>query len=96
MTRFGMATEGDWDSASLIGSWFVAVDPEAKVVSQGCVVAEPSGGTYLVEVIKDEDIRYQRLVPIDVMVEDGWAFFDSQEWMQAAFEREQRDAKAAR
>lgn len=68
---------------SLVGSFFLS---SAQLGWQGCVVAEPSPGVYLVETFDwvmgaSHD---QQLVQLDEMV--GWTFYDSADWMQNAYE----------
>jgi hypothetical protein len=77
------ATELNTDS--LVGSFFHS---DRKRHWQGCVVAEPVAGVFLVELfswVGPAESTYQRLVPIEEMTE--WRFYDTAEWMEEAFER---------
>jgi hypothetical protein len=68
---------------SLVGSFFHG-DVERRW--QGCVVAEPIAGVYLVELFGwlVGDSTEQQLVRIEDMA--GWAFYDSADWMNNAYE----------
>lgn len=63
---------------SLVGSYFHG-DPDRSW--QGCVVAEPRPGVYLVELFSwlTGAPTQQQLVAIDDMA--GWSFYDDSEWM---------------
>ena len=69
---------------SLVGSFFHS---DAERGWQGCVVAEPAPGIYLVERFEwlvggSSD---QTLVRIEDML--GWQFYDDQEWMKNSYEK---------
>ncbi|GJF06569.1 GIY-YIG nuclease family protein [Pseudonocardia sp. D17] len=70
--------------SSLVGSFFHG-DVERQW--QGCIVAEPAPGMYLVELFSwfSGGSTEQRLVPIADMV--TWTFYDSSAWMVDAYER---------
>lgn len=70
---------------SLVGSWFVKINEDDLLVEQGCVVAEPQAGCYLLELHNwiDGGATAQRLATIDEVVTDGqWRFFDNDRWMR--------------
>lgn len=71
--------------ASLVGSYFHS---GAVPGWQGCIVAEPAPGVYLVELFSwlTGDSTSQHLVPIDRMVADGWQFYDIAEWMRNTYD----------
>ena len=67
---------------SLVGSYFHA---DGKRGWQGCVVAEPSPGVYLVELFGwlAGDSTGQQLVRIEEMLH--WTFYDNADWMNNAY-----------
>lgn len=74
---------------SLVGSFFLAGPTEQNPDLpgwQGCVIAEPRPGLYLVELFSwfMGDSTNQQLVAIEDMA--GWEFFDTSEWMVNAYE----------
>jgi hypothetical protein len=82
--RLGQITSQTiWDPKSLVGSYFHAVGGEQW---QGCVVAEPHPGFYLVELFDwvVGDSSRQRLVKIEDML--TWHFYDNAKWMNNAYE----------
>jgi len=80
--RLFVATDLPFDPKSLVGSWFLSDHQRGW---QGCVVAEPAPGVYLVETL-DWIIGAgyeQRLVPLAEMAD--WSFFDTADWMGTAY-----------
>jgi len=78
-------SSAELDPNSLVGSFFHS---DRKRHWQGCVVAEPAPGLFLVELFSSVgpvESTYQRLVPIEEMTE--WRFYDTFEWMDEAYER---------
>jgi hypothetical protein len=75
------------DPVSLVGSFFHRYDEEdGELTWQGCIVAEPAPGVYLVELF-DWLVGFsscQRLVRLEQM--DHWHFFDDDHWMNNAYE----------
>jgi hypothetical protein len=70
--RLGAAVRRDLQPQSLVGSWFVT---DGEPDWQGCVVAEPSPGTLLIEVLDGgRRLGAQQLVRIEDML--GWVFYD--------------------
>lgn len=70
-------------SDSLVGSFFLSTYERGW---QGCVVAEPRPGIYLVELFSwamGESVD-QQLVPLEDMA--GWSFYDSAKWMVNAYD----------
>jgi hypothetical protein len=69
----------EWRADSLVGSFFHS---DASRTWQGCVVAEPVPGVYLVELFNwlIGVSGHQRLVDIREMTE--WCFYDTAEWMR--------------
>ena len=70
---------------SLVGSFFHS---DRKRHWQGCVVAEPAPGVFLVELfnwVGPPESTYHRLVRIEEMTE--WRFYDTAEWMDNDFEQ---------
>lgn len=78
----GAATE-PLDPGSLVGSFFHSGDDHQW---QGCVVAEPAPGVYLVELFEwfTGSANFQRLVRITDMAD--WQFYDDIEWMKNTYE----------
>jgi|tagenome__1003787_1003787.scaffolds.fasta_scaffold20972981_6 hypothetical protein len=83
--RLTKAVLQSFDSASLVGSFFHQYDaehpPGEGLHGQGCIVAEPAPGVYLVEFfsfLHGQPI-HQQLIPIAAMAH--WQFFDAAEWM---------------
>jgi hypothetical protein len=76
--------ESDHKNDSLIGSFFLATSERGW---QGCVVAEPAPGVYLVELFSwiMGDSLDQRLVALATMIEEGWRFYDTSQWMNTAY-----------
>lgn len=72
---------------SLVGSFFHS---DAERGWQGCVVAEPVPGVYLVETFEwiVGSSYEQELVRIEDMT--GWAFYDDAEWMNSSYEHGKR------
>lgn len=98
--RLSTAEQKKLSPYSLIGSFFLS-DKERQW--QGCVVAEPASGVYLVELFSwlDGTSTGQFLVPIGEM--SLWAFFDSASWMiekipaqQARWEKDSHEADSER
>jgi hypothetical protein len=82
--RLSAATEREFMPSSLVGSFFHS---DAERGWQGCVVAEPAPGMYLVETfdwVLGMDSTGQMLVRLDDMA--GWTFYDAAEWMRNADE----------
>lgn len=77
------AADREFASDSLVGSFFHSTDPPGW---QGCVVAEPQPGLYLVELFSwfMGDSTEQVLVPVGQMT--GWQFYDTAEWMTNVYE----------
>jgi len=73
------------NTSSLVGSFFHS---NAQRGWQGCVVAEPREGVYLVELFSWTmgESTCQRLIPIDWMVSEGWQFYDDAEWMRNTYD----------
>jgi len=70
---------------SLVGSFFHGFGGRFHA-HQGCVVAEPSPGVYLVELFSfgGTGSTYQRIAPVAEMSE--WRFYDSEKWMSHAYD----------
>lgn len=71
---------------SLVGRYFRNVNGWA-----GCVIAEiQPGHLYLVEIFDPliEDSMYQELVPVEMMLEMKWRFYDTGAWLEADCPRE--------
>lgn len=70
---------------SLVGSFFHS---GARPGWQGCVVAEPAPGVYLVELFSwmMGQSTVQHLVRLDRMIDEGWRFYDDADWMNDAYE----------
>lgn len=68
---------------SLVGSFFHGSDSQQW---QGCIVAEPVLGVYLVELFSwiAGESTDQRLVRLDDM--HDWRFYDTAEWMNNTYE----------
>jgi hypothetical protein len=68
---------------SLVGTYFHS---DAERGWQGCIVAEPAPGIYLVETFSwiVGDSHDQSLVRIEDML--GWHFYDDHEWMNNSYE----------
>ena len=83
--RLELAIARDADPQSLVGSFFHGQGGKFHA-HQGCVVAEPAPGMYLVEFFSwlAGDSTNQQLVPIADMTE--WLFYDTAEWMNNAYE----------
>jgi hypothetical protein len=81
--RLSVVAEGSLRTDSLVGSFFHST---ATPGWQGCVVAEPVPGRYLCELFSwlAGDSTQQVLVSIDEMRD--WAFYDTAEWMQTAYD----------
>lgn len=80
--RLSSVTDLPFDPRSLVGSFFLS---DHRLGWQGCVVAEPAPGLFLVETF-DWLIGTscdQQLVPIADM--SGWTFYDTGEWMANAY-----------
>ena len=79
-----VGSDGELHPDSLVGSFFHS---DRKRHWQGCVVAEPAPGVFLVELfswVGPTESTYQRLVPIEEMTE--WRFYDTRDWMEYDFE----------
>ncbi|MGW4060997.1 hypothetical protein ACWEGE_22130 [Amycolatopsis sp. NPDC004747] len=76
--RLSAVTRAEFGSDSLVGSFFYS---DARRQWQGCVVAEPAPGWFLVELFVPaiRESENQRLVSIDQMVD--WRFYDDATWM---------------
>lgn len=71
---------------SLVGSYFHGRGSGRSW--QGCIVAEPSPGVYLIELF-DWMGGYpfnQELIRLEEMIADNWFFYDSAEWMTEFYE----------
>lgn len=83
--------------ASLVGSFFHSFDDAdpKQVEWQGCVVAEPVPGVYLIENFSwfMGESTHQRLVRLEDMA--GWVFYDTVEWMNNAYEARYRPRHVA-
>lgn len=96
--RLSAVAADDADPMSLVGSYFHGQGGRFHA-HQGCVVAEPARGVYLVEFFSwaSGGSTQQRLVPIADM--DEWLFYDDAEWMHNAYEdvsrRWERERQAA-
>ena len=82
------AVEGHWRADSLVGSFFHSLkekEGEHIVCWQGCVVAEPNPGIYLVEVFEwlGGSSTHQELIRIEDMLD--WHFYDDSKWMNSAY-----------
>jgi len=75
-------TDAPFIRDSLIGSYFLG---DVTAQYQGCVIAEPCPGIYLVELFDwlIGESSEQRLVKIERMM--NWHFFDEHEWMRNAY-----------
>lgn len=84
--RLSRVESSEFDSRSLVGSWFHS---DATRGWQGCVVAEVAPATYLVEALSwiDGTSVGQTLVSLEDMEASGWAFYDTATWMKNAYER---------
>lgn len=73
------------DPTTLVGSFFHGQGSKWHG-TQGCVVAEPAPGMYLVEFFSWllGDSTEQRLIPITDMTE--WLFYDDAQWMSNAYD----------
>jgi hypothetical protein len=83
--RLAHASEHDLKLDSLIGSYFHSrPDPGW----QGCIVAEPVPGIYLVELFDwlVGASSCQKLVPVGEM--HGWRFYDDADWMNNSYQHE--------
>lgn len=69
---------------SLVGSYFLS---GLKTQWQGCVVAEPAPGVYLVELFSwtGGASTHQRIIRLEDMFD--WRFFDTAEWMTGDYDR---------
>ncbi len=83
--RLSKAESQPFNTDSLIGSFFLS---DSERGWQGCVVAEPFPGVYLVETFSwiAGDSYSQELVPLGEMKE--WTFYDTADWMQNAYEHD--------
>ena len=81
--RLSEAAQRPFDPSSLVGSFFHS---GASPGWQGCIVAEPQPGWYLVELFSwiMGESSDQHLVRIETMAE--WTFYDSAEWMNNSYE----------
>lgn len=81
--RLHLASQRDADPDSLIGSFFHGTGKFTG--RQGCVVAQPHPGIYLVEFFSwlAGDSTHQQLVPIADMID--WRFYDDAEWMNNTY-----------
>jgi hypothetical protein len=81
--RLSAGTENPLRPDSLVGSFFHSGPDKGW---QGCVVAEPYPGTYLIELFGwlAGDSTCQQLVNIDTMTD--WQFYDTADWMRNAYE----------
>jgi hypothetical protein len=82
--------EFSFSPKTLVGSWFLRLEND-DVIWRGVVVAEPSHGTYLVQIDK-LDVgaeNVQRLIPLERMVNDDdgydWRFYDSEQAARDAY-----------
>lgn len=81
--RLSTAVDFPFDPTSLVGSFFLSDHHRGW---QGCVVAEPAPGVFLVETFDwllgaPHD---QQLVPLAEMA--GWTFYDDATWMTNAYD----------
>lgn len=76
--RLSAVLDAPFDPTTLVGSYFLS---DAERGWQGCVVAEPSPGVYLVETFDwiVGGSHSQALVRLEEMAD--WTFFDDAEWM---------------
>lgn len=83
MDRLSAAADREFASDSLVGSFFHSADPPGW---QGCVVAEPHPGVYLVELFSwmMGESSNQELVTLAEMTD--WQFYDTAEWMNNVYE----------
>lgn len=81
--RLNQADQRELNPDSLVGSYFHS---DADRQWQGCVVAEPAPGIYLVELFSwlAGDSTEQYLIRIGDMA--GWQFYDTIEWMKNTYE----------
>ena len=81
--RLSAVVAQDLKDDSLVGSYFHS---DHKRGWQGCVVAEPAPGLFLIETFEwlVGGSHDQRLVRLDEMA--GWCFYDYAEWMDNAYE----------
>ena len=72
-----------WSTTSLVGSYFHSGHERGW---QGVVVAEVSPGVFLVELFEwvSGTAELQTLVKLEVMLDEGWTFYDNSEWMRNA------------
>jgi len=81
--RLSVVVASEFQPDSLIGSFFHS---DAARGWQGCVVAEPSPGVYLVETFEwwAGGSYDQHLMRLEEMA--GWVFYDTAEWMTNAYQ----------
>jgi hypothetical protein len=77
--RLSVAAKRTLDPSSLVGSFFHS---DHKRGWQGCVVAEPSPGVYLVETFEwlAGSSTSQHLIPLADMKD--WTFYDDADWLR--------------
>jgi hypothetical protein len=95
--RLAAVDATEFSPASLVGSYFHSFkerDGHQRTVWQGCVVAEPAPGYYLVETFEwiAGGSHSQQLVRIEDMT--GWQFYDTAEWMNNEYENRPRPERA--
>lgn len=84
--RLSDVIEGEFAPNSLVGSFFHRpLNDDWTDLNQGCVVAEPMPGVYLVEMFDFlvGGSTHQELARIEDMT--GWRFFDSSDWMDSFY-----------
>lgn len=81
--RLSAAGKAPLNPQSLVGTFFHGTSAQGW---QGCVVAEPAPGIYLVELFSwvMGDSTHQQLVRMYEMT--GWRFYDDAEWMNNDYE----------
>jgi len=81
--RLAQSAETELTARSLVGTYFHSGSERGW---QGCVVAEPAPGFFLVETFEwvTGSSHDQRLVRTEDML--GWSFYDDAEWMNNAYE----------
>lgn len=98
LDRLNTVIKAPWRPDSLVGSFFHSTHMRGW---QGCIVAEPAPGVYLVETFGwlAGESTGQHLVRLEEM--GGWTFYDDAEWMNNAYrsgvaERWKRERRIAK
>ena len=83
--RLSQVTSMELSEGSLVGTYFHSFNPDGTVEWQGCIVAEPHTGYFLVETFdwSSGSSFCQHLVRIENML--TWRFYDDADWMRNAY-----------